>query len=287
MTTSYLAITLACPAESQDMAIALLLEEGFETFIQEDSYMVGYIPAADFNATNTREVLLKLGLPPDFEAETVETENWNARWEADYAPVEVDALCLVYPPFKQPNETERHRWRHCIQIQPQMSFGTGHHETTRLMLRLVLTLPTPSPSSRALDAGCGTGVLGIAAGLHGYDSVVFLDNDPICIENTGHNLALNPGFRAQWDIQLGSLETLAPTEENRFDLCIANIQRNVLLSAAPCMPLLVTPGGRVLLSGFFTEDVAPLIAAYQATAPWQVVEVCEDNHWAAIHLVLE
>jgi ribosomal protein L11 methyltransferase len=157
-----------------------------------------------------------------------------------------------------------------------MSFGTGHHETTRSVIRLMQDLNFTDKT--VMDLGCGTGILGILAERLGAAHVHMLDNDPQAVSNAEDNLTANTTTRTT--VAVGTAENLT---ENRYDVIIANITRNILIEAAPYIHTALRQGGQVLLSGFFVDDIQPLMAVYSQYG-FVVSKQTSENQWAALCL---
>jgi ribosomal protein L11 methyltransferase len=224
-------------------------------------------------------VLVRLRAMPGLDSlvaqtERIEASNWNAAWEADYEPIDVEGLACMRAPF---HAAPAHGLD--VVIQPQMSFGTGHHATTWQMLRHVLDMPVRG--QRILDMGCGTGVLAIAASKLGAASVVAIDIDPWSAENTRNNLDLN-GLKAGADVTVlqGDADALEGFPQT-FDGMCANINRNILLGDWSAYDRALVPGAWVLMSGFFPSDVDRLREA-AALHGWELIDQWEREGWACV-----
>ena len=229
-----------------DIFIAALSELGFESFEETELGLKAYIQESDWD-----EVAF-LGIPffqneawkVNTRWEVVEPENWNAVWERDYKPIEVRGKCVVRAPFhKEPRDTE-----YDIVISPKMSFGTGHHQTTRLMLDYLLDLEVAGAS--VLDVGTGTGVLAILCGLKGAQGITGIDIDPWSVENAIENAARNG--QNEIEILEGSMDRVAGRQ---YDVVLANINRNALTELMPAFTGVLREGGTLLISGFYEEDL--------------------------------
>lgn len=168
-------------------------------------------------------------------------ENWNAQWEASFQPIVVGDY-TIRAPFHPPKQT-----KYELIIEPKMSFGTGHHETTRLMLQSLLELDVKS--QKVLDMGCGTGILAIAAALRGAQHIDAIDIEPWCVENTLEN-----AFRNSCADQIQPVCGDIDQTHTSYDLILANINRNVLLKHIPSYAQKLNQNGVLILSGFFKED---------------------------------
>jgi ribosomal protein L11 methyltransferase len=236
-----------------EIVMAQLAEIGFESFEEKGSEVLAYIQEKEFNEALLQNTIL-CNPPADvtlgYSKRKIASENWNANWEADYQPVIVNDQLIIAAPFHSNTE----KFTHKILIQPQMSFGTGHHQTTFLIAELLLTLDLKDKI--VFDIGTGTGVLAVLAEKLGAKSIVGTEIDDGSYENALENCALNNCEKIEMikgDIQL--------MEGKQSDLLIANINRNVLVQHLPYYSNNVKPHGLLILSGFFTNDNEILIDA--------------------------
>ncbi|MDR1762267.1 MAG: 50S ribosomal protein L11 methyltransferase, partial [Bacteroidales bacterium] len=176
----------------------------------------------------------------------LETVNWNAEWEAQFEPVEIDASILIKAPFH--TIADEQKFRYLIEIEPKMSFGTGHHETTCLMLQTMLNMDFIGKT--VADCGCGTGVLAIAALYMGAQSAYAFDYDPLCYDNTLENKARNNAENLI--VEQGDVSLL---EGKSFDIVLANINRNILAHNMHYLAATLKPNGFLVLSGFYEHDI--------------------------------
>lgn len=273
-----LALKPAQPAA--DVAVAWLSEIGFDVFEPNESGLVAHATWDGVDRLALAEVLDRLRSLPNLEAledqiERIEATNWNAAWEADYEPIDVEGLAHMRAPFHPAPESGLD-----LIIQPQMSFGTGHHATTWQMLRHLLD--RPNEGKHILDMGCGTGVLAIAAKRLGARAVVAIDIDEWSVENTHSNARLNgiePG--EAFAVEHGDAERLHG-REGTFDGLLANINRNILLADWAAYDAVLKPGGWALMSGFFPADVARLAEEAERHG-WLLEEQWEREGWACLH----
>jgi ribosomal protein L11 methyltransferase len=203
----------------------------------------------------------------------VKTQNWNAKWEADYEPVDVEGRAMVRAPFHSPPKSGLD-----IVIAPHMSFGTGHHSTTWLMTRAMLDLDLDDKD--VLDMGCGTGVLALAAMKLGASKVLAIDIEEGAYRNTLENAKLNDlDGDNRLNAVCGDASKLGSSPTH--DLILANINRNILLADMATYDSVLKVGGKIALSGFFIGDV-PVISEETERLGWSVVEVLESDGWACI-----
>ncbi len=267
-------LELEPPQPATEIFIAALSELGFESFEETDQGLKAYIqePFWDEGAFLALPYLKSTAWEARCRWEVVEPENWNAVWERDYTPIAVRDQCLVRAPFHTPPPGGV---AFDIVIAPKMSFGTGHHQTTRLMLDFLLDLPVGGAS--VLDVGTGTGVLAILCGMRGARSVTAIDIDPWSYENAMENATRNgqPGI----EVMSGSMERVT---EREFDVVLANINRNALIDLMPQLAASLTDKGVLLISGFYREDLPALTEA--AGARGLVFQgFREEDSWTAAH----
>lgn len=234
-----------------------------------------YIKAADWDEAALRSALEAFTL--DFPAYSVvytapvavEDRDWNAEWEKNYfTPLVVDDRCVVSATFHH----DVPRAEYNITINPRMSFGTGHHETTRQMLSRLLTADLADKD--VLDMGCGTSILGILAALRGARRVTAIDVDPWCVENSRENAALN-GL-ANIDVSQGDAGSL-PREET-FDLVLANIHLNIIVRDLPAYAACLRSGGLFFTSGFYRRDLPQVQAAAEALG-LRFLDATDQSDW--------
>ena len=258
-----------------DIFIAALSELGFESFEETQTGLKAYIQESQWDEAAFLELpyLNNALWTLTHRWEVVEPENWNAVWERDYTPITVRDKCMVRAPFHaQPPENITYD----IVISPKMSFGTGHHQTTRLMLDYLLDLQISDTS--VLDVGTGTGVLAILCGMLGAKAVTAIDIDPWSFENAVENAHRNQ--QEGIEVLQGSVEVVAGRD---FDVILANINRNALEELMPELSAGLQMGGSLLISGFYREDLAHLkkVAHLHGLA---FSSSRESDLWTAAHL---
>lgn len=231
-----------------EILMAELINIGFDSFTEEADGILGYIPKDLFN----EEELKSLWLLNHDEVEISYTFsempniNWNEEWEKNFSPINVEGKVLIRAEFHEPQNTDYE-----VIIQPKMSFGTGHHATTYLMIQQMLDMDFTG--KKVLDMGCGTSILGIFAKLKGASDVLGIDIDEWSVENSQENAVRN---NVDLRIELGSAESLG--DEN-FDIILANINRNILISDIPTYVSVLNKGGKLLLSGLCFFDVEDIL----------------------------
>ncbi len=238
--------TVAPPQPASDILIAELGEAGFESFVEQDDGILAYIQKEDWHTgiLNAIAILSNPGFNIKGTFKEIEQQNWNATWESNFKPIQVGDQCVVRAPFH-----ERSTVRYDIEIMPKMSFGTGHHETTHMMLQHILDHDFQEKS--VLDMGSGTGVLAILAAMKGAIDIEAIDIDHWCYLNALENTARNGCEHIV--VKEGDVQLL---EGKKYDIILANINRNILLQDIPVYASCLTETGRLFLSGFYEKDRA-------------------------------
>lgn len=272
---AYFEFTVNCDQQIQEMLIAELAEVGYEGFIEHENGFSAYIPQSMFNEILFNDILLKYGQDPRTVAHsTIEPQNWNAQWEANYEPIIVNETLMIRAPFHD----EGTGYKHVITIQPKNTFGTGHHETTQSVLALMLD--EDFNNKTVFDYGCGTGVLGITAIKLGAAQVIGNDIDAWCLDNITENKQLNNV--TTFEFRLGDLSVLNPDEQ--FDTILANINKNILLRSFETLSKHLKNEGRLLISGFYETDLTDLEQG-AAKHGLNLSKHITKNEWCAALLV--
>jgi ribosomal protein L11 methyltransferase len=260
-----------------EILVSQLAELGFESFVDTENGVLAYAPVTEVDLENAiNESILSNSTDEfqlDFESKIIPQQNWNALWEADFQPVEVEDRMTILAPFH--NRTNAKGI--IVEIQPQMSFGTGHHQTTWMMSKALLDLPTVPKN--VLDMGTGTGVLAILAEKLGAENILAIDIEDWSVENTKENAARNDanGITAlHGDVDL--------IEGKTFDLILANINKNILKSHLHQYSASLLSGGMLMLSGFFETDVHELVEAAK-NENLTLQKVLNKETWAALILI--
>lgn len=232
-------VIIELPSAQQDELIAELCGLGYDGFEQTDSQLIAYIPFTDFEETSLQFLLNKHSL--NYSLSIIEKTNWNAIWESNFQPIQIGKRIGVRADFHPPMTEVEHE----LVITPRMSFGTGHHATTSLMMETLLSLPLKH--TRVLDFGTGTGILGILALKLGADKVLGIDNDPWCIENAADNCKMN-----SLSMELILAET--PPQNQVFDIILANINLHIIQAHLSTLRKCLHQHSSLLLSGLLIED---------------------------------
>jgi len=265
----------AITEEMKEILMAELSELGFESFLEEQDGINGYIPVSRYQGKTILSYLEKksqtIGLT--YELKKIKAENWNAIWESQYKPVLVEKKCLVRAPFHdaQPGVI------YDIVIEPKMSFGTAHHETTTLMIGMLMKENVKGMD--VLDMGCGTGVLAILAFKMGAGSVDAIDLDDWAYQNAKENILKNNAHSIS--VIQGDVRKI-PAQE--YDLILANINRNVLLDDIPLYAQHLSHPGILLLSGFYLDDL-PLVSRRAKENNLELSTSGSRNNWVAAKFI--
>ena len=264
-------LRLTPKAPWREVMVAQLGLLGFESFVDTPEGFKAYIPQSDFRENDFLQIDVFdiQGLEIEWQSQIIPPKNWNRLWEQNFSPIRVGNRCVVRADF-HPSEKAEYE----LVITPKMSFGTGHHQTTQMMISFLLDLDCKDKC--VLDMGTGTGVLAILAEKRGAKSILAVDNDPWCVENTKENIELN---RCQY-ISAELDDSVSTTK--KFDLVLANINRNVLLEQIGDYGQILTSGGDLLLSGFYVEDLGIIRNTCEAEG-FRFIRNFEQNGWVAAH----
>ncbi len=257
----------------KDILTAQLAEIGFESFMEEKRLLKAYIPEKNFDETMLQQISLfnDAGYQINYTVTVIKDENWNRRWESNFQPIKVDDFCTVQAPF----HTSPITTPYAVIINPQMSFGTGHHATTFMMIQAMRTIDFSGKS--VLDMGCGTGVLAILSAKLGAGNIWAVDNDRWAYENTLENIQLNRINNIH--TVLGDASALPNTAS--FDIVLANINRNILLQDLPAYRQSLHTNGLLLMSGFLTDD-APLITQNAEKSGFRKLKHLTKEEWSLL-----
>ena len=259
-----------------DVLAALLCEAGFESFEQTETGVVAYAPSGDFAEEKVAEALRGFEFTSRIEwiHEFVEGRDWNEEWEKNYfTPMVIADRCVIHSTFHK----DYPRLEYDIVIDPKMAFGTGHHETTNLMVEQILREDMRGKS--VLDMGTGTGILAMLASKCGAKEAVGIEIDEFAFQNTLENVKLNAVENVT--MLLGDASLLKP--EMQFDYVIANINRNIITADIDRYAMVLRKGGKMLLSGFYEEDIPVVLAS---AAPLGLTELLHNvkNRWTILLL---
>ena len=270
-------LAVTCHRDFSEILMAELSHAGFDTFLENESGFEAYVEADAYDQSMVVEIRKKYEgkAPLEFCFSRIPKRNWNEEWEKNYQPIAVDDRCLIRAEFHQPAK----RYPYELIITPKMSFGTGHHQTTYLMVKSILDINPVN--KRVMDAGCGTAILSILASKLGAREVEAFDIDEWSVENGNENTAINGCGNIH--IQRGSIKDAAL--EGKFDIILANINKNVLLEEMKMYASFLNPGGVLLLSGFFTLDIPDLLTE-GALHGFKEIRRYDRETWASLLLAL-
>lgn len=254
-----------------EILIAELGYAGFESFVETEDGVSAYIQKEEWNEAilNDVDILNSEEFKINFTYNEIEQTNWNEEWEKNFNAIVVDDVCSVRAPFHEKPDT-----KYDIIIEPKMSFGTGHHETTHMMIQYILKNEFTNKS--VLDMGCGTGVLAILAEMKGAKSIDAIDYDNWCYLNSLENVERNNCNN------ITVIEGDASVLKGRsYDIIIANINRNILLNDMQAYVSCLNKDGILFLSGFYNDDIS-VIQEECEKHMLKVEEKLERNHWVAL-----
>lgn len=252
----------------KEILIAYLTEAGFESFQETEESFLAFVPRESYDQKQLKNILQRHGIT-DFQENLIAEKNWNKLWEQNFQPVVIADKCFVRAPFHKADK----KYPFELIIEPQMSFGTAHHDTTALMLDLMLNMNFEG--SKVLDMGSGTGILAIMASKKAASEVWAIDNNVWAYTNSMHNIQLNKADGIH--VVEGEKDSIPNVA---FDYILANINRNVLLEDIPEYSNHLNSGGKILLSGFLEPDL-PEIMQKCTEQGLQMKETLVANEWVA------
>ena len=269
------AISIDPPEPGREILIAHLSQLPFDSVLETEEGLKAYIPEKEWKQSY-RNALEEIDIPDTrltLSISRIKAQNWNAAWEAGFEPIQVDDRCYIRAPFHKASEAE-----YDIEIMPKMSFGTGHHETTFLMLKMLLE--EKITGQKVLDMGCGTGVLAILACKMNAAEVFAIDIDSWSYENALENVKRN----ACSSIQVWHGDAALLDAQPAFDVILANINKNVLLEDVPIYASKLNPDGMLALSGFYVDDLGEIDSVCRQ-AGLSREKFQKKNNWVAAKYV--
>lgn len=257
-----------------EILIAELSERGFETFLENENGFDAFIQKKDWHKSILDDIYIlnSKEFEISYSQKEIPSVNWNKEWEEHFKPIIVDNKVAIRAPFHKPFSL-----KYELIIQPKMSFGTGHHETTHMMIQHLLNFDLKN--KKVLDMGCGTGILAIFAEKKGAQAIDAIDIDEWSFQNTQENIEANNCNYI--NVYKGGRELL---DGKMYDVIIANINRNVLLDQLNSYAACLSKGGVLFLSGFYKEDV-PVLKNCANQFNLEVVEKLERNQWTSLKLM--
>ena len=263
-----------------DVLSALTGEIGFESFVECENGVDAYVQQSLFDEEQLKAVLADFPIPDTNITYTItepEDKNWNEEWEKNFfQPIVIEDRCVIHSTFHK----DYPKAEYDIVINPQMAFGTGHHETTSSILGELLDADLKGKS--VLDMGCGTSILAILASMRGADPVTAIDIDDWCVNNSRDNIALNHINNVT--VELGDASLLKGRKP--FDIIIANINRNILLNDMAAYAACMHAGSELYMSGFYVQDI-PVIREKAESLGMEFVHNREKNNWTAVKFIMK
>lgn len=272
--------TAPCTETVNDVLAAILGDAGFESFIEREGGLSAYIQQSLCNEEIIKNALSEFPLPNTeitYSYVEAEDKNWNEEWEKNFfQPIVIGSRCVIHSTFHH----DVPKAEYDIVINPQMAFGTGHHETTSLIIGELLNSELEGKS--LLDMGCGTSILAILARMRGAAPCTAIDIDEWCVRNSIENIELNKV--TDIDVELGNAGTLKG--KGPFDVVIANINRNILLNDMKQYVACMHPGSELYMSGFYVDDI-PVIREEAERNGLSFIHHQEKNRWAAVKFIMK
>ena len=272
--------TSPCNETVNDVVSALAGEIGFESFVEWENGVQAYIQQSLFDEEALKAMVAEFPLPDtkiEYTIVEAEDKDWNEEWEKNFfQPIVIGDRCCIHSTFhKDTPQTEYE-----ILINPQMAFGTGHHETTSSIISELLEADLQGKS--VLDMGCGTSILAILASMRGADPITAIDIDDWCVNNSRDNIALNgiDNITVEW----GDANLLKGREP--FDVIIANINRNILLADMAQYAACMHSSSELYMSGFYVQDI-PVIQEKAESLGMEFIHHREKNNWAAVKFIMK
>ena len=278
----YLEITFTnnpCNEIVNDVLSAELGDIGFESFMEWEKGEKAYVQESLFNQDELDNMIRNFpleGVNIEYTIVHAEDKNWNEEWEKNYIqPIVIDDRCCIHSTFHYDAPKAEYE----ILINPQMAFGTGHHETTSSIISELLDADLKDKS--VLDMGCGTSILAILASMRGANPVTAIDIDDWCVNNSKDNIILNQINNIT--VELGDASLLKGRKP--FDVIIANINRNILLADMPQYAACMHAGSELYMSGFYVQDI-PVIREKAENLGMKFIHYREKNNWAAVKFIM-
>lgn len=262
----------------QDLLISDLADVGFDSFEEGDAGFTAFVITDNFDEAKLKAVLASCeeNFKAHYTLEEVPDENWNLEWEKNFSPLIIYDVCYVRATFHAPQPSFPYE----IIIDPKMAFGTGHHQTTTMMMEYIITADVKD--KRILDMGCGTGILAILAAKMRAKELTAIDYDEVCCESTTENSALNEVDNIT--VLCGSKEAMP---DRQCDIIFANINRNILLDQISSYAEALIIDGKIFFSGFYLEPDLSMIKEECAKFGISYIDHKQQNDWVAAQFVKE
>jgi len=274
----FVELQVSCNSEFREILIAEIGELGFDSMIETEKGFNAYIGEGTYDESPVKSLVGKYGSSADFNYKSlvIEKRNWNEEWEKNFSPVVIKGLCAIRASFHEPVPNVEYE----IIINPKMSFGTGHHATTSLMIGLQLEID--HRELKVLDCGCGTGILSILAAKLNAHSITGFDIDEWAVENSIENSSIN-GVR---NVTFLHGEIMDIDIYNKYDVVLANINKNILLDNLAHYVKYLNEYGQLMLSGFYLADLAEIRSKAEVHG-LKFLKSEELNDWAAVVFIKE
>lgn len=273
----YLKVSIAFPGieeYQQDILIAELGEMGFDSFVDSATGFDAFIIADQFDEQQLKTIVAEQDFVCEYEVQKVAPQNWNEEWEKNFSPLIINEDCYVRATFHEAQP----QYQYEIVIDPKMSFGTGHHQTTTMMMQYILE--TDFKDATVLDMGAGTAILGILAAKRGAKKVVAIDYDEVCYQSAIENAKLN---------HINNLVSLHGSKEaipqQIFDVILANINRNILLDQIESYAEVLKKGGLIFFSGFYETPDLDIIKSHCEQFGLNYLNHKKIDNWVAAKFV--
>lgn len=276
---TYIEVKFTCTPNDEvvnSILSATIGEIGFESFVEEEYGTIAYIQSEIFDEEKLQETLNSLPIEAEiiYTFKSIEEQNWNEEWEKNYfQPLIIDDKCIIQSTFHNVPPT----YDYNIYIDPKMAFGTGHHQTTELIIREILKGDFKGKS--VLDMGTGTAILAILTSMRGADPITAIDIDQWAYDNAVENLNLN--HIGNIDVQIGGAELLG---DKTFDIILANINRNILLNDIHIYSSVLNQGGYLYMSGFYVEDIPSITHECNKNGLTFCYNTTKEN-WTAVKFI--
>ncbi len=268
--SNHLAVIVHCTPEQIEQLAAHCFELSANGIVEQQDGFEAYFDSSITSKQELTAAFESIQSKPafSFQIQLIESKNWNEEWEKNYEPIIIGEYCGIYAPFHEQNETTTHR----VIINPKMAFGTGHHETTMLMIEQIQVLDFDGKD--VLDLGSGTGILAILAAAEGAQSVVAIDFDEQAFAIMKENFVVN--HQPHITAILGTVEDT----DKKFDILLANINRNVLIECSEQIIHRLRSAGKLILCGFYMRDLPQLIDCYESLE-CEFESSKEKNNWCS------
>ncbi|RYU95015.1 50S ribosomal protein L11 methyltransferase [Emticicia agri] len=268
----YIELTLQIDADFVEILMAELGELGFESFVETEDGLEAYVQEESFDDVAVKQMLEDYAARTaiSYQFKKIVRQNWNEEWEKNFQPIQIGEQIYVRADFHAPKPDFPYE----IIITPKMSFGTGHHETTSMVMEHQLHLD--HTHKKVLDVGTGTGILAVLASKLGASQISAFDIDEWSVENTLENIKLNNVSGIA--VRQGTIED---EPEDIYDIVLANINRNILISQIPAYVTFLKEGGELIVSGFYEKDIADIQTVAESVGLKKVAQLSKNN-WAAV-----